>query len=189
MKRLKLVLLLLIVFLTSGCSNGVSTTKLNELEIKLADLETKILGMQKSIECLNSPITKGVYYATSGESWRLYSLEFVSCILLKTVAYDEYGALDSVRYYVIEEFDIFKFKIVGELVFSDTMGTLSYTELLGIWEAKDDLLREISVSEDFTKLDFGSVNDANKSRRYAVYNVPDKEYWPSRLKLNSFSVD
>lgn len=167
-------------------SFGTSVKSLNDqlstLHEDFDNLQIELDSVKAEVACQNSPITKGIYYTTTGASWRLYSLQFLTCSLIKTVAYDEYGSLDSVRYYTLNQFEPLKFKITGELKFIDTMGTLSYDDLLATWEAKDDLLRALTISEDYKVLDFGSQNDTNKSRRYAIFNQPDPEFWPSRTQ-------
>jgi hypothetical protein len=45
-------------------------------------------------------------------------------------------------------------------------------------------LRVLSISSDFKTLDFGSVNDTNQTRRYAVFNDVDENFWLTR-KSNS----
>ena len=165
---------------------GTSVKNLNDqissLKTEVTNLQTELNLVEAEVACQNSPITKGIYYATTGTSWTFYSFQFISCSLVKAVAYDDYGVLDAIHYYTLKQTDPMKFKITGELMFSDTMGFYSYSELLTIWEAADDILRTITISKDYRILDFGSVNDINKSRRYAVFNEPDKDFWPSRIK-------
>jgi outer membrane murein-binding lipoprotein Lpp len=176
------IILWLGCLLLSGCTDQNTTNKIEQLNSKVKALEEKLAIQERTIKCLSSPVLSGTYYATTSASWTIYSIEFLTCSLIKMIAYDDYGDLDAVRYYFITETDDMKFKITGELVQNDSTGTLSFSSLEAIWEGKDDFLRYLTVSSDYQTLDFGSVNDVNQSRRYAVLNNPDENFWLTRKK-------
>lgn len=182
MKIKSIVFIVTLVFLSS-CAVDTTSKDLALLINQVQTLEEKINQQEKAISCLNSPITKGVYYATTAASWTIYSLEFYTCSVLRITSYDEYGDLIDIHYFTVEEFEPMKFKITGELSFYDSMGiSFSYDQLVVIWGGKDDFLRELKISSDYRNLDFGSVNDIHQSRSYAVLNVVDKNFWSTRKK-------
>jgi hypothetical protein len=174
-------LIILSVLLLVGCTSGTNEKDYQTLLNKVNDLENQIASQQKTIDCLNSPITQGVFFAQNSYSWSIYSIEFLTCRLIRVVSYDDYGGLDFRRYYNIQEDEPLIYHINAEIVFPDSYGYNTYIQLKNeVWPG-NDFLKQLEFTIDKSTIYFGRINDSEKHRQFATFNQPDANYWPSKL--------
>jgi outer membrane murein-binding lipoprotein Lpp len=180
------LILLITVLLLSGCSNASINQKMLRLEIQVSTLVEENSKYKADLDeylykvnNLTNQINTGQIvdpnrfankeYVCEISHFGVYSIEFISSDILRVYSgKDEHGN-ESNAYYRVEEYKTNTFRIVGDVIFSDSDLGRKFNILQSEWiNESNPMLKVIEVTYDHNTLYYGNHSD------HTCYNKEDK---------------